>query len=46
MRATRETELIERYGLATASQWIGNSAAVAMRSYAMVTDDHWHRATT
>jgi integrase len=45
MRATRETELIEQYGLATASQWVGNSAAVAMRSYAMVTDEHWRTAT-
>jgi len=45
MRATRETELIEQYGLATAAQWIGNSPSVAMRSYAIVTDTAWQRAT-
>jgi integrase len=44
MRATRETELIERFGVATASKWIGNSEAVAMRSYALVTDDAWTAA--
>lgn len=45
MRATRETELIERFGVATAAHWIGNSAAVALKSYALVTDQHWSAAT-
>lgn len=44
MRATRETELIELYGVATAAHWIGNSTAVAMRSYAMVPDSAWASA--
>lgn len=45
MRASRETELIERFGVATASIWIGNSEAVAIRSYAVVTDSQWVSAT-
>lgn len=44
MRASRETELIERFGLSTAAIWIGNSESVAMRSYAVVTDQHWAAA--
>lgn len=44
MRATRETELIEAYGLATAAHWIGNSPSVAMRSYAIVSDAAWRQA--
>lgn len=45
MRATRETEWIQQFGIAVASQWIGNSAAVALRSYAMVPDNVWATAT-
>jgi integrase len=45
MRATRETELIAEYGIATASKWIGNSAVVALKSYSLVSDDAWNRAT-
>lgn len=44
MRASRETELIQRFGLSTAAIWIGNSESVAMRSYAVVTDQHWAAA--
>jgi integrase len=44
MRASRETELIQRFGLSTAAIWIGNSESVAMRSYAVVTDQHWSAA--
>lgn len=44
MRASRETELIQRFGLSTAAIWIGNSESVAMRSYAVVTDQHWSDA--
>lgn len=43
-RASRETELIQRFGLSTAAIWIGNSESVAMRSYAVVTDQHWSDA--
>jgi hypothetical protein len=45
MRASRETELITAFGVATAARWIGNSPAVALRSYAMVSDADWQRAT-
>ncbi len=44
MRATRETELITAFGLATASKWIGNSEKVAMTSYAIIPDSDWAKA--
>jgi integrase len=46
MRASRETELITAFGLATAAKWIGNSEAVAMKSYALITNEEWARATS
>jgi hypothetical protein len=44
MRATRETELITAFGLATAAKWIGNSEKVAMTSYAIIPDSDWAKA--
>lgn len=44
MRASRETELITAFGLATASKWIGNSEKVAMTSYAIIPDSDWAKA--
>jgi hypothetical protein len=44
MRASRETELIAAFGLATASKWIGNSEKVAMANYALVPDSDWAKA--
>lgn len=44
MRATRETELITAFGVATASKWIGNSEKVAMTSYAIIPDSDWAKA--
>jgi hypothetical protein len=44
MRASRETELIASFGLATAAKWIGNSEKVAMANYALVPDSDWVRA--
>ncbi len=38
LRASRESELMREYGLATACKWIGNSPAVAARHYAMSVD--------
>jgi len=45
MRATRETELILRFGITTACLWIGNSPAVAAKHYAQVTPEDWQLAT-
>lgn len=44
MRASRETELITAFGVATASKWIGNSEKVAMTSYAIIPDSDWAKA--
>lgn len=45
VRATRETELIRRFGIKAACDWIGNSPAVAMKHYEQVMQDDWTRAT-
>ena len=39
MRASRETELMARYPAKDVSAWLGNSVPVAMRHYAMATDE-------
>ena len=38
MRASRETELMRQYDLATVCKWIGNSPAVAAKHYAVSVD--------
>ena len=38
LRASRETELMRDYDLATVCKWIGNSPAVAAKHYAMCVD--------
>jgi integrase len=38
LRASRETELMREYDLATVCKWIGNSPAVAAKHYAMSVD--------
>ncbi len=38
MRASRQSELMAEYDLATACRWLGNSPTVAARHYAMSTD--------
>lgn len=43
-RATRETELMEVVGPKAASEWIGNSAAVAVRNYELVRGETWAKA--
>jgi integrase len=44
LRATRQTELCERYPLHVVCAWIGNSAAVANEHYLQVTDAHFAAA--
>ena len=36
LRASTETDLMDKHGLRPACQWAGNSAATAMKSYALV----------
>ena len=36
LRATAETDLMDEYGIRRACQWAGNSAATAMKNYALV----------
>jgi integrase len=45
MRATRETELMAVYPVKDVSSWLGNSAPVAMKHYAMTMQDSFTRAT-
>jgi integrase len=36
LRASRETELMDQYGLRKACQWIGNTPGIAMRNYSLL----------
>ena len=36
LRASTETDLMDEHGLRRACQWAGNSAATAMKNYALV----------
>ncbi|WP_391524847.1 tyrosine-type recombinase/integrase [Lacipirellula limnantheis] len=44
LRASRETELVERYPLQVVTDWLGNTPKVAMRHYLMTTDEHFAAA--
>ena len=44
MRATRETELIAQYPIKDVASWLGNSAPVAMKHYAMTMKESFNRA--
>lgn len=44
LRATRETELMAHYPLKDVTTWIGNSAPVAMKHYAMTMQSSFDRA--
>lgn len=44
LRATRQTELIQRFGISVACQWIGNSRAIAETHYEMIPDEAWAQA--
>ena len=45
LRATRETELAERFPIQVVCDWIGNTPKVAMRHYLQTTDAHFEAAT-
>ena len=44
LRATRQTELLAQFSAKDVCDWLGNSQAVAMKHYAMPTDDSFQRA--
>ncbi|MCA9215276.1 MAG: tyrosine-type recombinase/integrase [Planctomycetales bacterium] len=44
LRASRETELMSRFPAKDVSSWLGNSVPVAMRHYAMATDESFRAA--
>ncbi len=44
LRASCQTELVERFPSHVVSQWIGNSEAVARKHYLQVTDAHFAKA--
>jgi integrase len=44
LRASRETELMERFPLQVVTQWIGNTPNIAMKHYLMTTDAHFAEA--
>jgi integrase len=46
LRASRETELLAAFPVHVVCAWLGHDALVAQRHYAMVTDDHFTRATS
>jgi integrase len=46
LRASRETELAERFPIQVVCSWIGNSPKVAMRHYLQTTEAHFEAATS
>jgi hypothetical protein len=44
LRASRETELVEKYPVQVVTAWLGNTPSVAMRHYLMTTDEHFDAA--
>lgn len=45
MRATRQTELEQEFGLPAACAWLGNTTAIAKEHYLLVTSDTFQKAT-
>ena len=41
LRASRETELVERFPIQVVTAWLGNTPSVALRHYLMTTDEHF-----
>ena len=44
LRASRETELVEKYPVQAVTSWLGNTPSVALRHYLMTTDEHFAAA--
>jgi integrase len=45
LRASRETELAEKYPIHVVCAWIGNTQRIATKHYLQVTDEHYRQAT-
>jgi len=46
LRASRQTELTDRFPQHVVCKWLGNSEAVASEHYLQVSDQHWQQAQT
>ena len=46
MRASHETDLLERFPIQTVAKWLGHSPKIALAHYARTTDDHFQAAVT
>ncbi len=44
LRASRETELVEKYPVQVVTEWLGNTPKVALRHYLMTTKEHFEAA--
>lgn len=44
LRASRQTELTQLFGIKAACYWLGNSAAIADKHYLQVTDEEYEKA--
>lgn len=44
LRASRETELVEKYPVQVVTDWLGNTPNVALRHYLMTTSEHFEAA--
>ena len=44
LRASRETELVERFPIHTVTSWLGNSPRIAMKHYLQTTETHFENA--
>ena len=44
LRASRETELVERFPIQTVTSWLGNSPRIAMKHYLQTTETHFENA--
>ena len=44
LRASRETELVERFPVQVVAAWLGNTPTIALKHYLMTTDDHFAKA--
>ena len=44
LRASRETELVERFPVQVVVDWLGNTPTIALKHYLMTTDEHFAEA--
>jgi integrase len=46
LRASRETELLEKFPIQVVTAWLGNSPQIALQHYLQTTKEHFERALT